>query len=728
MAYWMHLTPSEIDKILKKESFTVHELLEEDDLVQECKCCNQALMDFLVKPEVMTTLLKLMTQPEVDHPKAKLYSKKAADVFLCEITSITEGLIGNPENITTLLDFLEQPLTGDCGGDLSLAGYFCRVMLHLCDAHAEEMSEVLSSRENVFQLLLSKLSFDSFRDLLLPLLLAQNDDSYHLVSCWMWENNVVNSLLEILKTTDDLEMHVNAAALLRETVEAKPQVLTELSQPDNLKLLVSLLEGEDDEKVANILCVLSGVVADGKDAVDEFATSPASTSDTENAVGIIAGAMEMIARLLDRKPEREIEMPGHTISPVVGKMRLQCLEFLALVVRAYKTGAAASSIHSGMIEHQLLPRVVQLLFDHPWHNILHIYIDDVIQHCLYSTNDDLRTALIDQCSLHTKLAEALDASVAQDATKPGDSAEDGTFDPTKSSASNASAASDVSVALTRSCRTGNMGLVVGLAQALSEAADNHDCLSSRLESDTAWKASVSGALAEEIQKQSVELGRSEYDDPMSQMQDICSSSSEDEQHYIHHSSSDEDEDGFTGVFEERGGQNNIVNAFSNSDTTFVDDSNAWSSGQIAESEWTTSSDWLAEGSGLNSDVRNDSGGANDFSMVEDPWADQAPEEIEPQDSGTDWGAGPAWEANFGNGAGPAWNACFEPSPETVEGSMIEEAPTPDEPVPEAASEAEASDAVVDDTVSDDSKEAVPEEVELPEEVLENEEDTSVGDV
>ena len=52
--------------------------------------------------------------------------------------------------------------------------------------------------------------------------------------------------------------------------------------------------------------------------------------------------------------------------------------------------------------------------------------------------------------------------------------------------------------------------------------------------------------------------------------------------------------------------------------------------------------------------------------------------------------------------------------------MIEEAPTPDEPVPEAASEAEASDAVVDDTVSDDSKEAVPEEVELPEEVLENE--------
>ena len=70
--------------------------------------------------------------------------------------------------------------------------------------------------------------------------------------------------------------------------------------------------------------------------------------------------------------------------------------------------------------------------------------------------------MIDQCSLHTKLAEALDASVAQDATKPGDSAEDGTFDPTKSSASNASAASDVSVALTRSFKvrpvTGDPGV------------------------------------------------------------------------------------------------------------------------------------------------------------------------------------------------------------------------------------------------------------------------------
>lgn len=705
MAYWMHLTPSPIDNILKQESFTLQELLEEDEILQECKCCNQILLDFLTKSESIELLLKLMTRPELDHPKAKLYSKKAADVLLCEVTAVTKAVINSPEHLSYLLSFLEQPSTGDPAGDLALAGHFCRMVLHVSNSYPEETLEALVLHPNLFAQLLSKLSLDSFKEMMSPLLLAQEDDPMHLVTCWLWGNNVVADTLEIIRTTDDMSLHCNVSEMLRELVEQRPQVLSDLAQLDNIKVLVSLLESSDnDDKMANVFHVLSGVVAQGKDAVDEFDVSPTSGADSSVA-GVIAGAMEIMVRLLKQVPDQEIPMPAGPLRPILGKMRLRCVEFIALVMRAYKTGAAASCLHSAMITHGILPCVIDLLFDHQWHNILHIHIDDIIQHCLYSTNDELRIALIDQASLHMRLTHSLqsicpekdtetgksedvepaavDASDAPDTTAESVECAENEAESTKAEAVKPKAAAPRS-------SIGNLGCVIGLAQALSEAAENHDCLMSRLRGEADWNAAVLDILQEELRKQTVELGRTE---PMPDM--ICpggDSSSEDEQHYIHHSSSDDEDDDdpfHSGV------QNRIKDAFANSDTTFHDDSDAWNTQPINESDWSSGNDWVASFSTEKSDGAFGSteiSGSNDFSMVEDPWADQAPEEIDT--SMDNWGAGPAWEANFGGtettaeASGPAWNSCFEATTETVEGAMVDAVCAVDADVPEEVTEEE----------------------------------------
>lgn len=643
MAYWMHVTPSPIENILKKESFTLHELLEEDDLVQECKCCNQPLLDFLVRDDTIDQLLKLMTSPDVEHPKAKLYSKKAADVLLCEVNAVTKAIADSATHLATLLAFLEAPATGDCSGDLALAGHFCRMIMLLSNMFPEETLEAFGASEGLFGMLLSKLALDAFKEMLLPLLQAQPDDPVHLITCWMWEHTVISDLLGILGSTEDLELHRNVCEMLHDLVESRPSVLDELGNTDNVRLLITMLtESSESDKSANLFHVLSGVVSQGKDAVDEFDVSPISSIG--GAPGVIAGAMGTIASLLQQVPDTEIAMPAGVVKPVLGRMRLKCVEFLALVVRAYKTGGAATNIHSEMIEHQVLPCVMQLLFDHPWHNVLHIQVDDIVQHCLYSTNDDLRTALIDQGSLHIKLTEVLELCCKQ----PG---EEDQRAPEK---------------------TGNLGCVVGLAQALSEAAENHPCLSSRLEEATCWKDAVSGPLAEELRKQNIELGL------QPEMVLVGESSSEEEQHYIHHSSDEEDPD--DDPFHGSGVQNRITDAFATAGTTFHDDTDAWTSQPIADGgEWSTSSEWVASFSNDNSGSNgfgNDMSAANDFSLVEDPWADHTPEEIDgASDNHGGWAeggtfdaapafdAGPAWEANFGvsedaEQPGTAWNSCF----------------------------------------------------------------------
>lgn len=711
MAYWMHVTPSPIENILKKESFTLHELLEEDDLVQECKCCNQPLLDFLVRDDTIDQLLKMMTSPDVEHPKAKLYSKKAADVLLCEVNAVTKAIADSATHLATLLAFLEAPATGDCSGDLALAGHFCRMIMLLSNMFPEETLQAFGASEGLFGKLLSKLALDAFKEMLLPLLQAQSDDPVHLITCWMWEHTVISDLLGILGSTEDLELHRNVCEMLHDLVESRPSVLDELGNTDNVRLLITMLtESSESDKSANLFHVLSGVVSQGKDAVDEFDVTP--DTSIGGAPGVIAGAMGTIASLLQQVPDTEIAMPAGVIKPVLGRMRLKCVEFLALVVRAYKTGGAAANIHSEMIEHQVLPCVMQLLFDHPWHNVLHIQVDDIVQHCLYSTNDDLRTALIDQGSLHIKLTEVLELCCK----KPG---EEDQRAPEK---------------------TGNLGCVVGLAQALSEAAENHPCLSSRLEEATCWKDAVSGPLAEELRKQNIELGL------QPEMVLVGESSSEEEQHYIHHSSDEEDPD--DDPFHGSGVQNRITDAFATPGTTFHDDTDAWTSQPIADGgEWSTSSEWVAsfsnDDSGSNG-FGNDMSAANDFSLVEDPWADHTPEEIDgASDNNAGWAeggtfdaapafdAGPAWEANFGvsedaEQPGTAWNACFAGN-DSVSPVVTDEAepaigtdvvPSGDEVVPEE---------VITEQVPEEETTSVPED-NAPAGELQEELGDNVGDM
>lgn len=731
MAYWMHLTPSAIDNILKQESFTLQELLEEEDLVQECKCCNTALLDFLTKPETIHELLTLMTQPDVDHPKAQLYSKKAAEVLLCDASAISKAVVGNEDHMTHLLAFLQQDSTGDCAGDLALAGNFARMIMNLSNCYPEEVLETLDKHPEFFSQLVAKLHLDSFKEMLTQLLTAQTEEPCHVITCWLWQNTVVKDLLEKLSSSEDLDTHCNVAAVLRELAEstrAGPQVLTELSTSENMQMLLGMLEdSEDDARCANVLVVLAGVVAQGTSALDEFDLSPCADPDA-NVAGIIAGAMGTMHGLLQKVPDQEIHFPMGVLRPVLGMMRLRCVEFLALAVRAYKTGPAASQLHDKIVEHSILPCLIQLLFDHPWHNVLHISIDDIIQHCLYSTNDSLRIALIDQASLHTRLTESLNAHCPQPA-KPADgaapentsetaeetapAAEQAHEDPLDKAFEDDLAAQSPKPAVggdstepvsQSSTATGNMGCVIGLAQALVEAAGNHECLQTRLEKEPEWQAAVENILNEELRKQSLELGRSEH-----QQYVVGDSSSEDEQHYIHHSSSDEEDDI---TFQTGGVQNRITDAFATPETTFHDDSNAWGSA----GKWTTSSDWVAtfEDNSTNS-AGFDGSNPNEFSMVEDPWADQAPEEV-PQDT-QNWGAGPAWQANFGGAeepqeSGPAWNACFEAS-ETVdlEGAMLE-------PVDEGV----VADVVEEEVVEEEVEESVRAEV------VEEDNTVHVGDI
>eukprot|EP01051_Picozoa_sp_SAG22_P020910 SAG22_NODE_4407_length_1279_cov_22.813559_2_plen_81_part_00 len=60
-------TVSPVDTLLGKEDVTLIELLDEDDLIQECKSLNNKLVDFLAKGENVQKLVDyIVVEPPAD--------------------------------------------------------------------------------------------------------------------------------------------------------------------------------------------------------------------------------------------------------------------------------------------------------------------------------------------------------------------------------------------------------------------------------------------------------------------------------------------------------------------------------------------------------------------------------------------------------------------------------------------------------------------------------------
>uniref|UniRef100_A0A8C9I865 Uncharacterized protein n=1 Tax=Piliocolobus tephrosceles TaxID=591936 RepID=A0A8C9I865_9PRIM len=70
-------TTSHVDKLLDKEHVTLQELMDEDDILQECKAPNQKLLDFLCRQQCMEELVSLITQdPPLDVEEKVRFKKE----------------------------------------------------------------------------------------------------------------------------------------------------------------------------------------------------------------------------------------------------------------------------------------------------------------------------------------------------------------------------------------------------------------------------------------------------------------------------------------------------------------------------------------------------------------------------------------------------------------------------------------------------------------------------
>ncbi|KAE9570613.1 Extragenic suppressor of kinetochore protein 1 [Colletotrichum fructicola] len=232
---------STIDTILEKPDFTVEDLLDESDLIQELKQHNTKLIEYLREDNVLKTLLEYVVAPKLEpvatpadteepkeapadeskgkgrllpfsrprassratdtdndeeeqEKKRNRYAYVAAEVLSSDTWSIYEALMENQPLIREFWQFLKRPTPLDP----LQASYFTKVNEALFDKKTEEMVILLKSLPDAVSDLLRHVECPMIMDLLLKIIALDRTEGGQGVVEWLYSQDVVPTLLTCL--------------------------------------------------------------------------------------------------------------------------------------------------------------------------------------------------------------------------------------------------------------------------------------------------------------------------------------------------------------------------------------------------------------------------------------------------------------------------------------------------------------------------------------------------
>ncbi|KAL6508799.1 hypothetical protein OROHE_021358 [Orobanche hederae] len=234
---WLNL----VEAVLDKDNFTLEELLDEEEIIQECKALNSRLINLYSLPQLPVFLrdraqVEQLLQFIVEDPPEDADSKRtfkfpfiASEIFTCEIDVILKTLV-EEELMNLLFSFLEP----NRHHSALLAGYFSKVVVCLMLRKTVSLMNYVEAHQDVFKQLVDLIGITSIMEVLVRLVGA--DDHLYPNSLdvmqWLADSNLLEMIVDKLNTSNLPEVHANAAETLCAITRNAPSPLaTKLSSP-----------------------------------------------------------------------------------------------------------------------------------------------------------------------------------------------------------------------------------------------------------------------------------------------------------------------------------------------------------------------------------------------------------------------------------------------------------------------------------------------------------------
>ncbi|XP_014493886.1 serine/threonine-protein phosphatase 6 regulatory subunit 3 isoform X2 [Vigna radiata var. radiata] len=406
---------SPVEVILDKENFTLEELLDEEEIIQECKALNSRLINFLRDRTQVEQLLRyIIEEPPEDAENKRVFKFPfiACEIFTCEIDVILKTLVDEEELMNLLFSFLAP----DRSHSTLLAGYFSKVVICLMIRKTVPLMNYVQAHQHVFRQLVDLIGITSIMEVLVRLVGADDHvyPNFIDVMKWLAESNLLEMIVDKLSPASPPEVHVNVAETLCTItrVASSSTLAMKLSSPSFVAKILgyALEDSHSKSSLVNSLSVCISLLDPKRSAIPSpFFHSFRSQNMYEppipvnpDTIGAMLPKLGELLVLLDVSSDNKVLPTTYgELRPPLGKHRLKIVEFIAVLLKTGNEVAEKELANSGTIR-----RVIDLFFEYPYNNSLHHHIESIISSCLESKSNAIIDHVLRDCDLVGRFIQA----------------------------------------------------------------------------------------------------------------------------------------------------------------------------------------------------------------------------------------------------------------------------------------------------------------------------------
>lgn len=435
-----YVSSPNIEALLNKEDVTLHELMDEEDILQECKSQNKKLIDYLIRSDVMEELITITTREpstDIEERWRYKYPNVACELLTCDVPVLNEKLAGNEALLAKLYSFIDtdQPLNPLLASFFSktigvLIGHKTVQNWYSYQFTCLQLLEFLKSRQTCVDLLLQHLETSAIMDLVLKLVSQVEGNMRQNILNWLDSQQLVQRVVKLLSPNSEPSKHANAAQLLCDMITAAREyqrtstartgpdpILNTLESADTVSLLLeTILTGEKLESSIlggiQVLLTLLPKANNGRneDSVQGNGIEDEIT-DSEERIKISNATLPYLEQLhkllLDPPYKPPVKTTTGVLECPVGITRLH-------VAKLFTTLMATENVkvYEALVELGTFQTLLDLFFKYMWNNFLHTQV----QFCLAlaincdfkDTNDIIYVNIFNKCRLIDRILEAWD--------------------------------------------------------------------------------------------------------------------------------------------------------------------------------------------------------------------------------------------------------------------------------------------------------------------------------
>lgn len=408
MSFWKTFgfhSVSAIDALLDAGEFSLEQLLDEEEILQETKSQNKKLMDFLIEPDTLKKLLHYITvqaEDDADNKRRFKYPFLACEVLASEVWAICDALYQHEGLLDELYGYFEK----DPPLDPLLSTYTSRVAAVLLQKKVPETIAYMKTRKNIIPHFLKHLGNASVIDLLLKIIACEDTTDGSGTLEWLCTTDLIPSLIDKFDPKQGNSVHENAAQALADIVAvstnstASPLIAQLESESIVNRLFGYILQSGLSSSLEHGLSVLIELLRrhmnDGLDDLTKL-------EDLPSIIKLIVAQLNKLHSFITQdKPNMEKAVfPNTPGTPGLGFQRLKIVEFFSAL-----THTNFLCVDQELMNLGIFATCVKLFFSHPWNNFLHSTVEQMIQVVLDCENENLKLALIKDCKLVDYLCEA----------------------------------------------------------------------------------------------------------------------------------------------------------------------------------------------------------------------------------------------------------------------------------------------------------------------------------